>query len=61
MFGQKFTNTNEMLQCTNLHCADFVAVKLAQLNTANNNHLLCQKRKGGEISFLVVVLVTEPN
>jgi hypothetical protein len=34
MFGQKFTNTNEILQCTGLHCVDFVAVKLAQLNTA---------------------------
>jgi hypothetical protein len=34
MFGQKFTNTNEMLQCTGLYYADFVAAKLAQLNTA---------------------------
>jgi hypothetical protein len=34
MFGQKFTNTNKMLQCTSLYCADFVAAKLAQLNTA---------------------------
>jgi hypothetical protein len=34
MFGQKFTNINEILQCMTLHCADFVAAKLAQLNTA---------------------------
>jgi hypothetical protein len=34
MFGQKFTNTNEMLQYMALHFADFVAAKLAQLNTA---------------------------
>jgi hypothetical protein len=34
MFGQKFTNTNEMLQCLSLHCADLGAANLAQLNTA---------------------------
>jgi hypothetical protein len=34
MFGQKFINTNKMLQCTCLHRADFVAAELAQLNTA---------------------------
>jgi hypothetical protein len=42
MFGQKFTNTNEMIQCTDLHCADFVAAKLAQLNTALNVFLHLQ-------------------
>jgi hypothetical protein len=26
-----------MLQCTGLHCADFVAAKLAQLNTAQGD------------------------
>jgi hypothetical protein len=35
MFEQKFTNTNEMLQCPAPHCADFGAANLAQLNTAN--------------------------
>jgi hypothetical protein len=35
MFAQKFTNTNEMLQCTGLYGADFVAAKLAQLNTSH--------------------------
>jgi hypothetical protein len=34
MFEQKFTNTNEMLQCPTLHYADFGAANLAQLNTA---------------------------
>jgi hypothetical protein len=34
MFGQKFTNTNEMLQYRILHYAEFAPAKLAQLNTA---------------------------
>jgi hypothetical protein len=34
MFGQKFTNTNEMLQCGRIHCADFGGPKLGELNTA---------------------------
>jgi hypothetical protein len=45
MFGQKFTNTNKMLQCLALYCADFGAANLAQLNTAKvatqtDNYLL---------------------
>jgi hypothetical protein len=34
MFGQKITNTNEMLQCRILHCADLAAPSSAELNTA---------------------------
>jgi hypothetical protein len=34
MFGQKFTNTNEMLQYGRIHCADFGGPKLGELNTA---------------------------
>jgi hypothetical protein len=36
MFGQKFTNTNKMLQCVILHYADFAPANLGQLNTASN-------------------------
>jgi hypothetical protein len=34
MFGQKFTNTNEMLQLGILHCAKSAPPDLAELNTA---------------------------
>jgi hypothetical protein len=34
MFGQKFINTNEMLQYVILHYADFAPANLGQLNTA---------------------------
>jgi hypothetical protein len=34
MFGQKFTNTNEMLQCKILHYAKSAPPKSADLNTA---------------------------
>jgi hypothetical protein len=34
MFGQKFTNTNEMLQYVILRYADFAPANLRQLNTA---------------------------
>jgi hypothetical protein len=34
MFGQKFINTNEMLQYRILHYAEFAPTELDQLNTA---------------------------
>jgi hypothetical protein len=34
MFGQKFTNTNKMLQCKRIYCAKFGRPKSDQLNTA---------------------------
>jgi hypothetical protein len=36
MFGQKITNTNEMLQCRTCYCADFALPKSGQLNEALN-------------------------
>jgi hypothetical protein len=37
MFGQKFTNTNEMLQCKRIYCAEFGGPKSDQLNTAKDD------------------------
>jgi hypothetical protein len=37
MFGQKFTNTNEMLQWVILHCAKSAPPDSAELNMANGN------------------------
>jgi hypothetical protein len=34
MFGQKITNTNEMLQCRTCYYADFALSKSGQLNEA---------------------------
>jgi hypothetical protein len=47
MFGQKITNTNEMLQCRTCYCADFALPKSGQLNEAQevNGHLMSQQQK----------------
>jgi hypothetical protein len=48
MFRQKFTNTNEMLQCKRIYCAEFGGPKLGQLNTALNTaiHRIAETSEG---------------